>query len=141
MDGIEVSGEDRQPADHSKRIRRRWTTEQKRRMVREAERPGAVRQQVAQRHGVHLSVLNRWRKELRIGAPSAKKPVRRVRLLPIRVSKTQAPRAASQPARVSMAVAAVDSIEVAFTAGQRVTVRGLVDGGALRTVLQELARC
>jgi hypothetical protein len=40
-----------------------------------------------------------------------------------------------------MEVAAGDSIEVAFTAGQRVTVRGVVDDGILRTVLRELSRC
>jgi transposase len=141
MDGIEGSGEDRLPADTGRRIRRRWTTEQKGRMVREAERPGAVRQQVAQRHGVHLSVLNRWRKELRLGIPRAEKSVRKARLLPIRVSKTPASRAASQPVHASIAVCVSDSIEVAFTAGLRMTVRGVVDGGVLRTVLQELSRC
>jgi transposase len=140
MDGIEANGEDR-PADGGKRIRRQWTRADKRRIVREAERPGAVRQQVAQQHGVHLSILNRWRKELRIGAPNTKKSVRKARLLPIRVSKTPAPRARSSPARALMEVAAGDSIEVAFTAGQRVTVRGVVDDGILRTVLRELSRC
>jgi hypothetical protein len=72
MDGIAVSGEDRPPADHGKRIRRRWTTGQKRRTVREAERPGAVRQQVAQRHCVHLGILNRWRRKPRIGVRNAR---------------------------------------------------------------------
>jgi hypothetical protein len=32
-------------------------------------------------------------------------------------------------------------MEVGFPAGQRVTVRGVVDGGLLRTVLEELSRC
>lgn len=136
MDGIEANGEDR-PADEGKRTRRQWTTADKRRIVREAERPGAVRQQVAQRHGVHVSVLNRWRTELRIGASSGKKGARTARLLPVQVRKTRPARAASQ----SVAVPAGDLIEVAFPAGQRVTVRGVVDGALLRTVLQELARC
>jgi transposase len=141
MDGIEANGEDRQTADQGKRIRRQWTTGDKRRIVREAERPGAVRQQVAQRHGVHVSVLNRWRTELRIGASGGKKTVRRARLLPVQVSKTQASRAASRPVHSTMAVTAGNLIEVAFPAGQRVSVRGVVDGALLRTVLQELARC
>jgi hypothetical protein len=34
-----------------------------------------------------------------------------------------------------------ESIEVAFSSGQRVTIRGVVDGGVLRTVLQELSQC
>ena len=75
MDGIEANGEDRQTADQGKRIRRQWTTGDKRRIVR---------------HGVHVSVLNRWRTELRIGASGGKKTVRRARLLPVQVSKTQA---------------------------------------------------
>jgi transposase-like protein len=59
-EGIEVS-EGREAADQGKRIRRHWTTEIKRPTVREAEKPGAVKQKVTKRHGVHLSVLNRWR--------------------------------------------------------------------------------
>jgi transposase-like protein len=65
MDGVDANSEGRPMADSGKRIRRLWTANDKRRIVREAERPGAVRQQVAQRHGVHVSVLNRWRAELR----------------------------------------------------------------------------
>jgi transposase len=141
MDGVEATGEDRQAADQGKRIRRQWTASDKRRIVREAERPGAVRQQIAQRHGVHVSVLSRWRAELRIGAAGSKKAVRRARLLPVQVSKTQSSRAASRPVHATMAVTAGNIIEVAFPAGQRVSVRGVVDGALLRTVLQELARC
>ena len=141
MDGIEANSEGRQTADHGKRIRRHWTTAMKRRIVREAEKPGAVRLEVAQRHGVHVSVLNRWRTELRIRASSGKKGVRKARLLPIRVSTPKAARAASQPTNAAMATSAGDLIEVAFPAGQRVTVRGVVDGGLLRTVLAELSRC
>lgn len=137
MDGIEANGEGRQMADQGKRIRRQWTTQSKRRIVREAERPGAVRQQVAQRHGVHVSVLNRWRTELRIGASGAKKGARTVRLLPVQVRRLQPARTANR----SVAVTSGDMIEVTFRAGQRLTVRGVVDGGLLRTVLQELSRC
>jgi len=109
----------------------------KRRVVREAERPGAVRQLVARHHGVHVSVLNRWRSELRIGASGGKKVVRTARLLPVQVRKTRPARAASRP----VSEPADDLIEAAFPAGPRVTVRGVVDGTLLRTVLQELARC
>jgi transposase len=137
VDGIETNGEGQAIAEPGKRIRRQWTTADKRRIVREAERPGAVRQLVAQHHGVHVSVLNRWRTELRIGTSGGKKGARAARLLPVQVPKTRPARAASR----SVAVPAGDIIEVAFPAGQRVTVRGVVDGALLRTVLQELARC
>jgi len=137
MDGIETNGEGRTIAEPGKRIRRQWTAGEKRRIVREADRPGAVRQQVAQSHGVHVSVLNRWRTELRIGASGGKKTVRRARLLPVQVSKTRPARATSR----SGTVTAGDLIEVVFPKGQTLTVRGVVDGALLRTVLTELARC
>ena len=141
MDGIEASSEGRVATDQGKRIRRHWTIENKRRIVREAEKPGAVKQQVAERHGVHVSVLNRWRTELPSGSSGAKKAARRARLVPVRVSKTHTSRAPSRPFAATTAVIGTDMMEVAFPAGQRVTVRGVVDGEALRAVLQELARC
>ena len=97
MDGIEVHGEGRQAAEPGKRTRRLWTAEEKRRIVREAQRPGAVRQKVAQRHGVHVSVLNRWRTEQLSRASVTKKTVRRVRLLPVQVRKSQPSRGPSRP--------------------------------------------
>jgi hypothetical protein len=63
MDSIEVQGEDVQATEPSKRTRRVWTAEEKLRIVREARRPGAVKQEVAKRHGVYGSVPNRWRTE------------------------------------------------------------------------------
>jgi len=141
MDGIEASSEGREAGDQGKRIRRHWTTEIKRRIVREAEKPGAVKQQVAQRHGVHVSVLNRWRMELPRGSSGAKKAARSARLLPVRVSKPRTARPAILPVKAAMPINGRDMMEVAFPAGQRVTIRGVVNGEVLRTVLQELARC
>lgn len=141
MDGIEASSEGRVAADQGKRIRRHWTSEIKRRIVREAEKPGAVKQQVAERHGVHVSVLNRWRTEVPRGSSRAKKAARRARLVPVQVSKTQTSRATSQPFPATTAMIATDMMEVAFPAGQRVAIRGVVNGEVLRAVLQELSRC
>jgi transposase len=143
MDGIKTSDGHETPAEDDKRIRRHWTTEIKRQIVREAEQPGAVRQQVAHRHGVNVSVVNRWRRELGIEAsrPRAKKSVRKVRLLPVRVNRSPSPGTTKRPVPGMMMASADESIEVAFASGQRVTVRGVVDGGVLRTVLQELSRC
>lgn len=141
MDGNEVHGEDGQSAEPGERTRRLWTAEEKRRIVRESRRPGAVRQQVAQRHGVHVSVLNRWRTEQLSRATVAKKTVSRARLLPVQVRRSQPSRAASRPVRATIGVPAIDVIEVALLTGQRITVRSTVDGALLRTVLQELSRC
>lgn len=141
MDGIEASSEGRVATDQGKRIRRHWTTDIKRRVVREAEKPGAVKQQVAERHGVHVSVLNRWRTELPSRSSGVKKAARRARLVPVRVSKTHVSRAASRPSATTTAMIGTDAMEVAFPAGPRVVIRGVVNAEVLRTVLQELARC
>jgi transposase len=141
MDGIGVEGEGRQAAAPGKRTRRLWTAQDKRRIVREAQRPGAVRQEVAQRHGVHVSVLNRWRTEQLSGASVAKKTVKPVRLLPVQVRKSQPSRGASRPTPATIAGTEIGTMEVGFPAGQRLTIRGVVDGGLLRTVLEELSRC
>lgn len=144
MDGGEATVESREQADGGKRIRRHWSAEDKRRIMREASRPGAVRRQVAEHHGVHLSVLNRWRRDLvaAVRRPSTKQVARPARLLPVQLSRSSPPpRTASRPMSARMAHAAGDLIEVAFPAGQRVMVRGVVNGDLLRAVLQELSRC
>jgi transposase-like protein len=106
MDGVEAKGEDRQTADSGKRIRRQWTAGEKRRIVREAERPGAVGSEVAQRHGVHVSGLHRWRTEFRVGATRAKKAVRTARLLPVQVCKSPPSRATSGQLATSLSCGA-----------------------------------
>jgi transposase len=141
MDGIEVQAEGRQAAEAGKRVRRLWTSEEKRRIVREAQRPGAVRQEVAQRHGVHVSVLNRWRTEKLSRASVAKKAVKPVRLLSVQVRKSKPSRGSSRAMSAAIAGTEVGIMEVGFPAGQRLTVRGVVNGGLLRTVLEELSRC
>lgn len=141
MDGIEAQGEGQQTAALGKRTRRLWTAEEKRRIVREAQRSGAVRQEIARRHGVHVSVLNRWRTEQLSKAMAAKKKTSRVRLLPVQVRKSPPSRGSSRPIPAAIAGTDVGIMEVGFSTGQRLTVRGVVDGGLLRTVLEELSRC
>ncbi|GAC1675053.1 MAG: hypothetical protein NVS9B2_24890 [Steroidobacteraceae bacterium] len=142
MDGIEVHGEGRQAAaEPGKRVRRLWTAEEKRQIVSEAQRPGAVRQEVAQRHCVHVSVLNRWRTEKLSRASVAKKTVKPVRLLSVQVGESKRSRGSSRAIPATIAGNEVGIMEVGFPAGQRLTVRGVVDGGLLRTVLEELSLC
>jgi transposase len=43
--------------------RRRWSREEKRAIVAEAMRPGVSVSEVARRHGLHSSLLFRWRRE------------------------------------------------------------------------------
>jgi transposase len=115
MDESETDGDGRQSIEAGKRIRRQWTARQKHRIVREAQRPGAVIQEVAQHHGVHVSVLNRWRTEQRVAASGAKKASNTVRLLPVRVRRARPPRAPRQPVPATIATSTQrDAIEVEF---------------------------
>jgi transposase len=51
--------------------RRRWSREDKERLVAACLEPGAVRSEIARAAGIHVSQLFRWRKELcRIEEPS-----------------------------------------------------------------------
>jgi hypothetical protein len=72
---------------------------------------------------------------------AAKKKTNRVRLLPVQVRKSPPSRGSSRPIPAAIAGMDVGIMEVGFPAGQRLTVRGVVDGGLLRTVLEELSRC
>jgi len=50
--------------------RRRWTFEQKARIVAESLAPDAVASEVARRHDVHPNQLYGWRREVRENAPA-----------------------------------------------------------------------
>ena len=47
--------------------RRRWSTEEKRRIVKESTEPGAVMRAVAARNGICESLLHAWRRQIRDG--------------------------------------------------------------------------
>jgi len=68
--------------------RRSWSREQKQAIVAEVEVPGASLSQVARRHGVHASLLFRWRRDLRATAAT-----------PASGTDNGVPAAASPPAR------------------------------------------
>ena len=51
--------------------RRRWSAEEKARIVAESSAPGAVARMVALRHGVHPNQLYRWRRGLGVTGGTA----------------------------------------------------------------------
>lgn len=61
MEGIEGRGDARQAVGVGTRIRRRCTAKEKFRIVREAQKSEAVRQEVAPRHGVPITISDRRR--------------------------------------------------------------------------------
>jgi len=120
--------------------RRRWSYEEKVRLVEETLSPGVTVSDVARRHGVAQSLLFAWRRQARegrLGGPEAA-PL----LVPVRIGATDAasppvnpgPPPAARPRR------AVGLIEIELGDGRRVRVGRDVDGEALRCVLDVLER-
>lgn len=121
------------------RRRRRWSDREKAQIVREVQRPGAILQEVAQRHGLHPSLVTRWRAQHRTVVK--KRPLRQARLLPVRVEpQTRSTPRVSQVDDIRSSASKLGSIEVEFSTGRRVHIQGMVDAQTLRTLLQELSR-
>ena len=140
MARIKAAGGAQRVGTAGKRGRRKWTMGEKVRIVQELERTGAAVTEVAQRHGAHTSMLTRWRRQYRAGQLGTEGAASAAAcLVPVRVMRDA--RRSWRPAREpAPAVSATGAIEVQLTSGQQVCIRGRVDAGMLRTVLEELAR-
>jgi transposase len=139
MDGEQAAAGVERVHESAIRRRRKWSVGEKAKIVREAQRPGAMLREVAQRHGLHPSLLTRWRAQGRV---VKKKGARReARLLPVTVARR--PRSESRlvkPDSMRDLASTSGCIDVEFSAGWRVHIQGMVDAHTLRTLLQELAR-
>ena len=125
--------------------RRRWTVEEKARILAESFQPGARVSEVARRHGVNRGLLWTWRRQVRKHEAEAEPA-----FVPIRIAAaTAAPQSSAavelnQPpvprapvdVRTESAAGSID-IELGDV---RVRVMGAVDAAALRTVLSHLGR-
>jgi transposase len=117
--------------------RRRWSPEEKARIVAEAKAPGATVAAIARRHSVSRGLLYTWRRELgEIVLPD---------LVPVVVAASigSTGPAPSPPVRRGRAGArvgleAAGSIEIVLAGDVRVTLRGRVDVKGLRAVLSVL---
>jgi transposase len=113
--------------------RRRWSVEQKLRIVAESEEPGAVVCAVAARHDVYPGLLHSWRGQVRRGRLVAEQSVQ---LLPVQVTETSALIADAPTAPISHGVGSV--IEICLPDGSRVRVGDEVSLKALRRVMTVL---
>jgi transposase-like protein len=145
MDGASGRDEGEPVRESVMRRRRRWSDQEKAQIVREVQRPGAILQEAAQRHGLHPSLLTRWRAQHRTVVKKA--PLRQARLLPVRVEpqirvepQTRSTPRASRVDDIRSRASKLGSIEVEFSTGRRVHIQGMVDAQTLRTLLQELSR-
>ena len=114
--------------------RRRWTTAEKLRLVKETLAPEAIAT-IARRHDVHPNLLHEWRRQARTGLLAgevAGKPAlgEEVRFAAVAI-------APERPAAV--APSAGGMIEMEFANGSRMRVTGAVDPTMLAATLAVLA--
>jgi transposase len=116
---IEVLGTER---------RRRWSLQDKLRIVEETLQPGVTVSEVARRHGLAPSVVFTWRRlarEGRLGETAG--PV----FMPVEITPVPA-----QAAPVASPARRTGLIEIVLSRGRRIRVDREVDAEALRRVLQ-----
>ena len=116
--------------------RRRWSREEKERLVAASFEPDVSVSEVARSAGIHVSQLFRWRKDLcdRVDASA-------LQLVPVEIVPAAAPPAVEAPApSASLGRRRRKSgiIEIELGGGRRVRVDRDVDAEALRRVLDAL---
>ena len=119
--------------------RRRWSKDEKARIVEETLMPEAAVSEVARRHGVAQGLLFTWRRLARTAEPARRDGSI---LLPVEIDATARP-AGSESARASHPAtngrrAKPGLIEIELGSGNRVRVDNDVDADALRRVLSVL---
>ena len=116
--------------------RRRWSIEDKLRIVAETEAPGACVKQVAAQHDVYPGLLFTWRRQVREGRLARPRvPM----FIPVETQRSVSPTLSSAPASPTRAAAvAVGRIEIELGDGSRVRVDDGVSLVTLRRVISAL---
>jgi transposase len=118
--------------------RRRWSREEKERLVAASFEPGASVSEVARAAGLHVSQLFKWRKELCKRGEASVAP-----LIPVEIGPSARPGEADEPSSTMVPARRRRNqgvIEIELDGGHRVRVDCDVDGDALRRVLDALVR-
>jgi transposase len=120
--------------------RRRWTDEEKRRLVAETLAPGATVHGVARRHGISTSQLFTWRKQFR----SELSFPRSAPAMPAFAAVALTPADTSLPVESTLTISSMTTspgvIEIELPQGERVRIAGVVDPAMLTAALQVLIR-
>lgn len=114
--------------------RRRWSAEEKLRIVRETLRPGAVAQVVAEQNGIGTGLLYTWRKQMLTAAVTGFAVVETV-AEPLAAPRLPAPAAAVDPSGAAVMDVA---FEVELPDGVRVRVGNAAGAALLREVFAAL---
>jgi transposase len=116
--------------------RRRWSTEEKLRIVAEAEEPGARMTDVAARNEVYPSLLFNWRRQVREGKLGADNAAR---FVPVRL--IEPPHDTPLPVRRPVSDrSSAAGIEISLTDGTRLYIRREAQLPLLRPVIEALRR-
>lgn len=124
--------------------RRRWSADEKARMVAEATVPDARVAHIARRHGVSRSLIYTWRREANRRLLGDSVGAALPELVPVVVSaagsEPSSPEVAPEKRRPCSSGAAKPdgAIEIALPGSVRMTVRGRVEERTLRAVLAAL---
>ena len=113
--------------------RRRWSVEDKLRIVGQTHEPGACVRAVAARHDVYPSLLHYWRRQVREGRLGT---VEAPRFVPLRLTEATSPVGAGSAPENRREVAV--GIEIVLPDGCRLLVGNEVSLMALRRVVRAL---
>jgi transposase len=115
--------------------RRRWSRDDKMRIIDETLAPGAVVTEIARRHGIAASLVFTWRRRARLATVASAGP----RLVPVQVAAAESVQSIQAPATIP-ARKRRGVIEIELGDGKRVSVDENVDADALGRVLDVLSR-
>ncbi len=116
--------------------RRRWSREEKERLVEASFEPGVTMSEVARAAGIHVSQLFRWRTQLCDRVDSTASHLVPVEIVPAAAEPAGEMAPSSAPAVRRRRKSGL--IEIELGGGRRVRVDRDVDGEALRRVLDAL---
>lgn len=131
--GREASGQ-RMEGTPATGQRRRWSEDERARIVEESLKPGARVSEVANRYGVSRGMVFEWRRQAKVGKLRQDAGRSKPAFVPVTI----------EPERAGPRHIANDAPAIEIELGDiRIRIKGRVDGSALRTVLSALqaARC
>src|SRR3984957_1133150 len=112
--------------------RRRWSRDDKMRIIEETLAPGAVVTEIARRHGIATSLVFTWRRQARLATVASAGP----RLVPVQVAAAESVRSIEAPAAIP-ARKRRGVIEIELGDGKRVSVDENVDAEALGRIARQ----
>ena len=118
-----------------KERRRRWSVEEKLRIVAEAEEPGARITDVAARHEVYPSLLFNWRRQVRDGRLG---PSCLPQFVPVRLISTPSENTAAPTRRTAPDKGNAGGIEISLPDGTRLCIKREAQLPLLRPLIAAL---